>query len=115
LVNLSIIYPSTEIHSVFGFARILPVNLATRANSRQNDEDTLMTDISALQPRPLILADEGLSNRQIAKVLGVHPSTVDRDVTAANAAPDAANAAPQSKPFTLSPMRPHHVSSNEQP
>jgi transposase len=41
---------------------------------------------------------QGLSNRQIAKKLGVDSRTIDRDVTAANAAPTAANAAPKSKP-----------------
>jgi IS30 family transposase len=41
-----------------------------------------------------LLADQGLSNRQIAKVLGVHHKTVDRDVAGANAPPTGANAAP---------------------
>jgi transposase len=53
------------------------------------------------QEQVLLLKDEGLSNRQIAKVLGVNPATVDRDViaaTAANAAPTAANAAPTKAP-----------------
>jgi transposase len=47
--------------------------------------------------RVLLLANEGLSNRQIAKVLGVGSRTVDRDIAAPNGAPDAPFGAAKSK------------------
>jgi hypothetical protein len=43
----------------------------------------------------LTLPREGLSNRQIAKALGVSPMTVGRDVGATNVAPSATNVAPK--------------------
>ena len=43
-----------------------------------------------------VLAAQGYSNRQIAKVLGVDRRTVDRDVSGANAPSSGANAPPES-------------------
>jgi hypothetical protein len=45
-----------------------------------------------------LLVAQGLSNRQIAKTLGVDRRTIDRDISGANAPSSGANAAPKSKP-----------------
>ena len=68
-------------------------------------EDLRLT-IEARKEAVKQLADQGLSNRQIAKAVGADEATVRRDKGAANAAKSAANAAPSktSKPKKTEPV-----------
>jgi transposase len=60
------------------------------------DAQTLRFTVEARKEVVQKLSEQGLPNRKIAKLVGADEATVRRDLSAANAAPNAANAAPKS-------------------